>query len=682
MGGAAVVIVNYGSHELLAANVSRELAAHDVLVVVVDNFSTDAERAAVTALAAERGWELVAMPGNPGFSDGVNAGVARARELGRDGFVALNPDAVATPQVLDELYRSVRADVDSVISPLVVDSGGRPSYSGSLVDQRSGRTRKGWDEADERWRPWLTGACMAFSDQAFDALGGFATGYFLYWEDVDFSRRAEQAGLTLVLRRDLTVVHDEGGTQDRADRRSFSGTYYYWNARNRLVFAARTLDRRRLLDWVLTTPRESREIVLRGGRRQFLHSAEPLVSIVKGTAAGLAVALPTLVTGRRPAGATAPKLTSVLVAHPSPDLYGSDRVVLETVAGLREQGTKVTVALPADGPLVAELAALGADVVFVDMPVLRKSAMKPKGFAALLATAARSLPQQVALVRRSGAQVLLTNTITVPMWSLVGRLAGVPTVVHVHEAEADASKVVNAVLYAPLNLAGHLVANSAFTRDVVAASYPRLARRTTVVHNGVAGPDAIVAPPAGDQPRLVYVGRLSPRKGPDVAVKALAALREQGITAHLSLVGAVYPGYEWFETELRQLVDQLDLAEQVTFEGFSSNAAQHLAAADIALVPSVGEESFGNTAVEALLAARPLVVSDHSGLAEATKNFVAVRRVAPNDPQALAEAVAELWDDHQEFAFQARQDAQEAERRYSPARYRRTMAQLLATLAG
>lgn len=696
-----VICVNYGSHELLDANLDPGLGRAGIRVVVVDNLSNEAEREAVTALCERRGWELVAMPGNPGFGEGVNAGVARARELGCDGFVALNPDAVARVEVLAELHAEVRRRPRALVSPMIVRSDGRPWFRGSLLDYGTGRTRGGF-EADGSWQPWLTGACLAFSVEAFDELDGFAPGYFLYWEDVDISRRAVALGMELVLRRDLEVVHDEGGTQTQVSARGFSGTYYYWNARNRLLFAARNLHGRELLRWILATPAESRQIVLRGGRRQFLQSSVPLVSTARGTASGLRLATGALLAGRRASfgwrvgrsgsRVTNPLLTkinsvlpgaarrgrskvnrplaSVLVAHPSPDMYGSDRVLLESVDALRDAGTTVTVALPGDGPLVAELERRGARVVQVEMPVLRKSALKPRGFVELLATAARSLPTQVRLVGGSGAELVLVNTITIPMWSLVARIAGRPSVVHVHEAEAEGSRLVNAVLYAPLNLAGHLVANSAFTRDVVAASYPWLARRTTVVHNGVPGPEHAERLVPGPVPHLLYVGRLSPRKGPDVAVRALGLLRDQGLAARLSLLGNVYPGYEWFEAELRELVARLGLDDQVDFLGFDATVWPHLAQADIALVPSVGEESFGNTAVEALLAARPLVVSRSSGLAEATDGYRAVRQVTPDDPQAIADAVRELWADIDHQAVLAVEDSRRAWQRHSPEAYR------------
>ena len=65
---------------------------------------------------------------------------------------------------------------------------------------------------------------------------------------------------------------------------------------------------------------------------------------------------------------TAPLL---LVAHPSPDLYGSDLQLLEALDAATGDGWRVHVVLPAEGPLVARLVEHGATVEVTDFPVLR-----------------------------------------------------------------------------------------------------------------------------------------------------------------------------------------------------------------------------------------------------------------------------------------------------------------------
>lgn len=294
----AVIVVNYGSHALLRDNLPHAAQWPGARIVVVDNRSDTAERVAITRLAGDRQWELVTLPDNGGFARGVNAGARRARDLGCTGVVLVNPDASVPVGVIDALREQVHDDPSTVVSPYLVDSTGSPVFTGSDLDLRSGHLGDGSGAPRGATRPWLTGACLAVSLELFERLGGFDERYFLYWEDVDFSYRALVAGARLVVRADLVVVHDEGGTQGRTGRAK-SAVYYRYNARNRLRFAANNLTRADIVRWMLRTPAESTEILLRGGRRQLVESPWPAVAIVRGSLEGLGLALVALLRRRR-----------------------------------------------------------------------------------------------------------------------------------------------------------------------------------------------------------------------------------------------------------------------------------------------------------------------------------------------------------------------------------------------
>jgi glycosyltransferase involved in cell wall biosynthesis len=371
---------------------------------------------------------------------------------------------------------------------------------------------------------------------------------------------------------------------------------------------------------------------------------------------------------------------TVLVAHPSAELYGSDRVLLESVEALVAAGARAVVTIPTDGPLVDALVTAGAIVHHAPTPVLRKSMLRPRGFASLLGQSTRGLVAGVRLMRRERPDAVYVNTVTIPLWILVGRLTGRPVLCHVHEAEGSASRLVGTALAAPLLLATHVVANSRYSVEVLGRALSRVARRTEVVHNGVPGP----ADPAPTRPalagglRVLYVGRLSERKGVDVAIDAIVELRDRGERATLDIVGAVFPGYEWYEEQLRTVIRVLDLDALVTLHGFHRDVTPFLAAADACVVPSRVDEPFGNTAVEALLAARPVVVSDTSGLREAAGGYEAAVFVPPADPSALADALHDIAADWDATRIRAGRDRARAAHRHGPALYRQRIARSVA----
>jgi glycosyltransferase involved in cell wall biosynthesis len=375
---------------------------------------------------------------------------------------------------------------------------------------------------------------------------------------------------------------------------------------------------------------------------------------------------------------------TVLVAHPSVDLYGSDLQLLESVHGLTAAGWRVVVTLPGTGPLADRLAAAGAELRVVDVPVLRKSMLNARGLLRLVLDCARILPLMLRTLRQVRPDAVYVNTVTIPFWLVVARLTGRHTLAHVHEAEDDVRGVVAFLLNAPLLFASTIVVNSRAARETLLRAVSALAKRTQVVHNGLPGPaEEPTPPPVGAEGprRVVLVGRLSPRKGNDVALEALARLRTEGRDVRLELYGSVFPGYEWFEEQLRARSAEPDLSGAVHFAGYTSPTWPALARADVVLVPSRAEP-FGNTAVEAQLAARPVVVSAVQGLREIVTDGVTGLLVPPGDAAALAGAIAGLLDDPQRAGELAAAGHRSAQENFSLDRYRTAITEAVARTAG
>lgn len=290
-GETAIVVVNFASHRLIDANLSGLDLPSRVLVVVVDNYSTTAESTAVHDLCRRRGWTLVELAHNAGFGAGVNAGARQAFELGAQCLLLLNPDVIIDVHVIEEMSKQCLAQPTSLVTPRVLTPAGDIWFTGAQVDLRDGQMLGAGGPDETAARPWLSGACLGISKQMYQAVNGLDESYFLYWEDVDLSLRAVDSGGRLVVRDDLAVVHAEGGTQGDRYGRAKSNVYYYYNCRNRLLFATRFFEPVTVLRWMMHTPGASWAILMRGGRRQLVHSAKPLVATTAGSIAGLTLAL-------------------------------------------------------------------------------------------------------------------------------------------------------------------------------------------------------------------------------------------------------------------------------------------------------------------------------------------------------------------------------------------------------
>lgn len=373
-------------------------------------------------------------------------------------------------------------------------------------------------------------------------------------------------------------------------------------------------------------------------------------------------------------------MPTVLIAHPSADVYGADLQLLESVSAMTERGWRVVVAVPGEGPLVARLEERGAEVGFVDFPVLRRANTSARGFASMAADAVLGLPRLVRVVRRFRPTVVYVNTVTLPWWLLAARIAGRPTVCHLHEAETGDNTLVLKALLSPLRLAHAVIVISRSTLDAMADVLPALRGRARLIYNGVPQPPEEPRPAARRPPfRAVVVGRLSPRKAPHLALEAVGALRARGYEIELEVVGTAFEGYEWYVEQLRQRAAQPDLSGAISFVGYASPIWPVLAGADIAVAPSL-REPFGNAVVEAQLARRPVVATAALGHTESISDAQTGLLVPAEDVAAMAAAIARLVDDPELANRLADAGRDSALRRFSISRYRTEIADLLESL--
>lgn len=287
MSTVAVIVVNYGSSGLLSTNLSA-LAAElpSAAIVVVDCFTNDAERQQVATLADSKGWRRVLLDENLGFGGGINRGAAAAIADGADILLILNPDAVLSGASAQLLVDEVAADPLVLAAPVIHRPDGSIWTAGMDVHLDDG-SLAGWRfrerNGDRPRRSWISGACFAVSAEMWHKTEGFDEDYFLYWEDVDLSHRILNAGGRLVVLPEATAIHDEGGTQQALQPgRARSEIFYYYNIRNRLLYAARTLDAATESAWRRSALRTGIGTLRGAGRRQLVTSIAPWRALWRG----------------------------------------------------------------------------------------------------------------------------------------------------------------------------------------------------------------------------------------------------------------------------------------------------------------------------------------------------------------------------------------------------------------
>lgn len=233
--GVSAIVVSYRTGEVLFDCLRALEADPDIVeIVLVDNGNPQDVLWRVDELAAASHKVKVTGGGvNRGFAAGVNLGAAQAKGA---RYLIINPDAVLQPGSIAAL-EGARA---SLGEPVVV--GGR-IFGADGAEQRGARRRRltlssaavtflgmGWLRTfspgfvsvnlNDEPAPVgpvpvgaVSGALMYLSRAGFDRLGGFDEGYFLHVEDLDFCRRAEADGGSVIYTPLASALH-HGASSD------------------------------------------------------------------------------------------------------------------------------------------------------------------------------------------------------------------------------------------------------------------------------------------------------------------------------------------------------------------------------------------------------------------------------------------------------------------------------------
>ncbi|MFN3648434.1 MAG: glycosyltransferase family 2 protein [Armatimonadota bacterium] len=210
-----------------------ERVSHEV--IVVDQESVDGSAGLVEREFPEA--VLVRQKPNLGFAGGNNVGFRHAR--GRY-VVLLNSDTAVRPGWLTALVEYADAHPEAgLIGPKLLNPDGTLQYScrrfptlgagmfrHTPLEWLSPRNRytadylmRDWDHNEPRDVDWLSGACLMARRELIDRIGGLDEGYFMYFEDVDWSMRARQAGWSVRYVPEPVVIHEVGRSSDRRPKR-------------------------------------------------------------------------------------------------------------------------------------------------------------------------------------------------------------------------------------------------------------------------------------------------------------------------------------------------------------------------------------------------------------------------------------------------------------------------------
>jgi N-acetylglucosaminyl-diphospho-decaprenol L-rhamnosyltransferase len=242
MKPVTAIIVTYQSARTIGAALAAARRCHDaglLDLVVVDNASGDATP---QILAREASWARVVLEAtNHGFGRGCNIGFEHVES---PYTILINPDAVVAPPALRAMLEFMEARAGAgIVGPATLCRGTDFQPTGpyptpwSVVRDALPFLRRRSDavpivpgSAPMR-TGWVCGAVLLIRTALMRELGGFDPRFFLYWEEVDLCRRAEQAGFENWVLGTALAQHVVGASSSGTPRFGTAVAKHYYQSR-------------------------------------------------------------------------------------------------------------------------------------------------------------------------------------------------------------------------------------------------------------------------------------------------------------------------------------------------------------------------------------------------------------------------------------------------------------------
>jgi N-acetylglucosaminyl-diphospho-decaprenol L-rhamnosyltransferase len=258
MTDLCVIILNYRrapmTIECLRSLISEMQDRPGRRALVIDNGSGDGSADEIQAAIDENGWggwaRLIASPVNGGFAAGNNLGFQAEHAR---AYLLLNSDARLLPGTIDRLLASLEKHPRAgLIGPRLQGPDGEAQvscfrYRTPISEMLAAAGTGALDRLFSRFvvsaglfeepveADWVSFACILIRREVVEQIGLMDDAYFMYFEDIDYARRARATGWTVLHDPSAQAVHLRGGTSSvkHALRTRARVPRYYYESRSR-----------------------------------------------------------------------------------------------------------------------------------------------------------------------------------------------------------------------------------------------------------------------------------------------------------------------------------------------------------------------------------------------------------------------------------------------------------------
>ena len=344
-------------------------------------------------------------------------------------------------------------------------------------------------------------------------------------------------------------------------------------------------------------------------------------------------------------------MKNILFIHQSADLYGSDKTLLLLLSKVDRSRFNPVVIIPLDGPLKEELEKEDIQVIIAPVLKVYRKMFSPKNIVLFFSQIKKGISILDELNKEYKFDIIYSNTLAVLLGMIYAKKRNIKHIWHVHEIIVNPRPI--AYIFPKLlkRYADIVVCNSKATMDNLVSRENSLASKTQIIYNGLSLREGDYSKISkqdlgfqNDDIVITLIGRIYWLKGHKWLLNTFVNNFQNHKNIKLLFVGSPVVGQEHYLEEIKEIIKAKNLEGQVKITGFIKDLRPILNLTDILAVPSTEAESFGLVALEAMLAQKPVIGSNHGGLTEIIVHNETGFLVEPNNETELAIAIQKLLE--------------------------------------
>jgi glycosyltransferase involved in cell wall biosynthesis len=352
-------------------------------------------------------------------------------------------------------------------------------------------------------------------------------------------------------------------------------------------------------------------------------------------------------------------MINLLFIHQSGEMYGSDKTLLFLLKYLDKSRFTSVVILPSEGPLKIALENENIKVVIAPVLKLHRKMFSVKEIYNFLNDSKKAVSTMDILHKTHHFDIIYSNTLAVLLGINYARKRKIKHIWHIHEIIESPKLIKHFFLKLIQIKANTKIIYNSFATSKFWNVNSIIARKSVIILNGLESIKEILPEKEIQKIRLDFfnadsneivialIGRINSWKGQAILLEGFVELAKLNTNIKLVFIGSTPPNQDYLVADLHNKITECNITEKVAIIPFQENIADFWQSIDIAVVPSIEPEPFGLVAVEAMLAKKPVVASNHGGLSEIVVNNETGLLVEPRNVNELIIALQKLIENEE-----------------------------------